>query len=232
MQNDARKRVHHRRERRNRKNVARYFNRALLRLLRDFLHALRMRHVAHVPDIAENSPRVWLEQRGKLAIVIPGARDGAFIDGPRIRTEARPPRRNVRLRAIESHVALALLLGVVERMRVEKRPHELPADIFEAEFEVSVLVNRVMAAVERRSADIHALLFSDLLGADQPRRIARPCGGNRGVERMRGCVAQRDTRLGGFDERFWKCAGRCGYGCRHGCPAFYTAAQLRSASSV
>ena len=44
--------------------------------------------------------------------------------------------RNVGLDAVQADVALALLLGIVEGMSVEKGPDELAADVFEAEFEM------------------------------------------------------------------------------------------------
>ena len=53
--------------------------------------------------------------------------------------EEKRKRRNVGLGAVESDVALALLFGIVKRMRVEKGPDELAADVFEAEFEMGVL---------------------------------------------------------------------------------------------
>jgi len=46
------------------------------------------------------------------------------------------------LGAVEADVPLALLLGIVEGMRVEERPDELAADVFKAEFEVGVLGRR------------------------------------------------------------------------------------------
>jgi len=56
---------------------------------------------------------------------------------------------DVGLRAVEADVALALLLRIVEGMRVEKGPDELAGDIFEAEFEMGVLENGVMSACRR-----------------------------------------------------------------------------------
>ena len=76
------------------------------------------------------------------------------------------------MRAIKAHVALALLLGIIERMRVQEGPHTLSADIFEAEFKVRVLINGVMPAVVRGGANCHALLIGDFFCANQPRRIA------------------------------------------------------------
>ena len=51
-------------------------------------------------------------------------------------------RRDVGLRAIEADVTLALLLGIIERMRVQEGPDELAADVFQAEFEMGVLDRR------------------------------------------------------------------------------------------
>src|SRR5207245_11710536 len=83
---------------------------------------------------------------------------------------------NVSLRAVQADVALALLLGIVEGMRVKERPNELAADVFETKFEVRVLVNGVVAAVEGGGADVNALLVGDLFGVDEARRIAGACG--------------------------------------------------------
>ena len=74
-------------------------------------------------------------------------------------------RRNIGLRAIEPHVALALLLGIVERMRVKKGPDELAADVFQAEFEMRVLEDGVMAAVKGGGTDVEALLVGDFVRA-------------------------------------------------------------------
>ena len=51
MQHDAGKRVHHGGRRRDRQDVARDFDGALLRLAVHFLHALGVRHRADVPDV-------------------------------------------------------------------------------------------------------------------------------------------------------------------------------------
>ena len=75
------------------------------------------------------------------------------------------------MRAIQTHVALALLLGIVKGMGVQKRPHELPADVFKAEFEVSVLIDGVMAAEKSARTDIHPLFFGDFFRIDEPRRV-------------------------------------------------------------
>ena len=103
------------------------------------------------------------------------------------------------MRAVETDVALALLLGIVERMRVEERPDELAADIFEAEFEVGVLVDSVMAAVEGGGANVEALRVSDFFRADEARGVAGACGGDGGVERMSEGVAESDAGRSGFD---------------------------------
>ena len=68
------------------------------------------------------------------------------------------------MRLAQLHVALALLLGVVERVAVERAPHELPRHVLEAELERRVLVDGVVAGVEGQLADRLALLLGDLGG--------------------------------------------------------------------
>ena len=97
------------------------------------------------------------------------------------------------LSAIEADVALALLLGIIEGMRVEKRPDELAADVFEAEFEMSVLVDGMVAAVEGGGANVQALLIGDFFGGDKVRGIAGACGSDGGIERMQEGVAEGDA---------------------------------------
>src|SRR5215472_3308798 len=159
-----------------------------------------MGHGAYVPDVVENVAGVADQNSGEFAVVIPGAGDGPFIDFLGFFVEEEGHRRNVGLRAVEAYIALALLLGIVKRMGVKKRPDELAADVFEAEFEMSVLVDGVMAAVKRGGADVEALLVGDFFGSDQPRRVTGARGGNGGVERMRESVAESDAGWGGFDE--------------------------------
>ncbi len=52
------------------------------------------------------------------------------------------------MHVVHADVALALLLGIVEGMGVEEGPDEMAADIFEAEFEMGVLEDGVVAAVK------------------------------------------------------------------------------------
>jgi len=103
------------------------------------------------------------------------------------------------LRAVEANVTLALLLGIVKGMRVEKRPNELAADVFEAKFKMSVLVDGVMAAVEGGDADVEALLIGDFFGADEAGGITGAGGGNGGIKRVSEGVAESDARRRGFD---------------------------------
>ena len=103
------------------------------------------------------------------------------------------------MRAVEADVTLALLLGIVEGMGVEEGPDELAADIFEAEFEMGMLVDGVMAAVERGGADVEALLFGDFFGNDEARGVAGARGGDGGIVGMREGVAEGDAGGGGFD---------------------------------
>ena len=137
--------------------------------------------------------------------MIPGASDGAFVNRPLGRAELRAFGRHVGLGFIEPHVTLALLFGIIERMRVKKRPDELAADIFEAKFEMGVLENGVVSAIKSGRANIDALLFGDFLGADNARCITGARGGNRRIVRMREGIAQCDSRRSGFDGliRLW-----------------------------
>ena len=69
----------------------------------------------------------------------------------------------MRARLVESHVALALLLGVVERERVQEAPDELARDAGERELEGGVLVDGVVAALEGERTDVAALAIGDFV---------------------------------------------------------------------
>src|SRR5262249_6063604 len=165
----------------------------------DFLQAAGMRNRPDVPDVVEDFAGVVDEQSGELSVVVPGPRNGLLIDGARLLVEIEVDRRNVRLDAVHPNVALALLLGIVEGMRVQKRPDELAADVFQAELEVRVLIDGVMAAVKRGGADVQPLLVGDFLGLDEMRSVAGARRGNRGIKRMRESVAKRNARRSGLN---------------------------------
>src|SRR5215475_1696492 len=156
-----------------------------------------MRHRADMPDVVEDVACVSDQKSGKLAIVIPGACDRLLVDFFALFIEEKRDGRDVGLRAVEADVALALLLGIIERMRVKEGPDELAADVFEAEFKMRVLVDRVVAAVKRRGADAEALLVGNLFGSDEARRIAGARGGDGGIERMRESIPESDAELSG-----------------------------------
>ncbi len=166
------------------KNVARNFDGAFFGGALDFLEALGMGHRADVPDVVENVASVADQERGKFAIVVPGAGDGPFVHFLAFFIEEKRDGRYVSLGAVEAHVALALLLGIVERVRVKEGPDELAADVFKAEFEMSVLVDGVVAAVEGCGADVEALLVRDFFGADEARGVTGTGGGDGGIERV------------------------------------------------
>ena len=107
-----------------------------------------MQHRADVPEVVENVACVRDENGRKLAIIVPGAGDGVFVDLARGFVEEERRRRDVGLRPVETNVTLALLLGIVERVSVEKRPDKLPADVLQAEFEMRMLIDGVVAAVK------------------------------------------------------------------------------------
>ena len=159
----------------------------------DFLDALGVRHGADVPDVAEDGTGVVDEEKREFAVGVPGAGDGLFVDGAVGVVEEERRGWDVGLRAIEADVALALLLGIVEGVGMEKGPDELAADIFEAKFKVGVLVDGVMAAIESGGADVEALLVGDFFGDDQARGIASAGGGYGGIVGMREGVAESDS---------------------------------------
>jgi hypothetical protein len=98
--------------------------------------------------------------------MLPGAGDGLFVDRAGGSVEEKGCGRDVGLRAVEADVALALLLGIVEGMRVEERPDELAGNVFQAKFEMRVLVDGVMAAVKSGGADVEALLVCNFFRTD------------------------------------------------------------------
>src|SRR4029077_11954268 len=159
------------------------------------------RHRADIPNVREDAARVVLEQSCQFAVSVPGARDGTFENLSFCGAEMLGGRRNISQSAIEPDVTLALLLRVVERMRVQKRPHELAAYVLQAKFKMRVLINRMVARVVSRGAYRGALFFGDLVRRNQPWSVAGAGGGDSGVIRMRERIAQRDARNRLLDRR-------------------------------
>jgi hypothetical protein len=164
VQDDARHRVHHRGERRDRDHVARRLDRAFLGVALDLLQALGIGGRADVAQLLENRERVVLEQRRELGVAIPRAEARRFVDVQRFAAERRHECRAV----LQLDVALARLLGVVERIRVEERPDELPRDVLEAELEMCVLVDGVMPA-----SKVSAPIVSRCLSVISPAPMTR-----------------------------------------------------------
>ncbi len=96
------------------------------------------------------------------------------------------------MRFVEAHVALALLLGVVEREGVQEAPHELARDSRERELEGGVLIDGVVTALEGERADVAALAIGDLVDFDDARRVAGAGGRDRVVVGTLEPVAQPD----------------------------------------
>src|SRR5262249_49146994 len=140
VKDDAGKRMDHRGEGRDRQNIAGDFNGALFCGAFYFFQTLWMGHRPDMPNVALDASCVSGEKCRELAIVIPCAGDSLLVDGAAGFIEEKRSRRDERLDAIHAHVALALLLGIVKGMCMEKGPHKLPADIFQAEFESCVLI--------------------------------------------------------------------------------------------
>ncbi len=179
MENDAGDGMNHRGESGDGENVTSDFDGALFGGALDFVNVLGTGVGADVPDVSENCAGVGDQQSGELAVVVPGFDDGMFVDFSGVGVEVKIDGRNVGVDAVHANVALALLFGIVKGVRVEKRPDELAADIFEAEFEGGVLEDGVMTAVEGGGADVEALLVGDFFGSDEMVGVAGAGGGDR-----------------------------------------------------
>ena len=83
---------------------------------------------------------------------------------------------------------------------MQKRPHKLPAYVFHAKFEMRVLVDRVMPAIEGGRANIESLLVRDFVGIDQARGIAGARGGDGRIERVQEGVTQSHPRRARFHQ--------------------------------
>ena len=81
---------------------------------------------------------------------------------------------------------------------MKKGPHKLATDIFEAKFEMSVLINGVVAAKKRGCADLQPLLVSDFFRSDDARRVTGARRGDCRIVRMREVISQCDTWRGSF----------------------------------
>src|ERR1700737_5282828 len=84
-------------------------------------------------------------------------------------------------------------------MSVEKRPDKLPADVFETEFEVRVVIDGVVAAVKGGRGDVEALLIGDFVRMNEAGRIAGARSGDGRIEGMGKRVAKSYMRRGGLD---------------------------------
>jgi len=203
VEDDAGDGVDHRGESGDGKNVAGNFDGAFFGGALDFLDVLGAGVRANVPDVGENRASISDQERGKLTVIIPGFDNGLFVDFFARFAEIKIDWRNVGLDAVHANVALALLLGIVERMSVKEGPDELPADVFEAEFESGVLKDGVMAAVERSGANVEALFVCDFLGSDEMVGVAGAGGGDGRVKWVGEGISESDARGGGL---YW-CAG-------------------------
>ncbi len=81
---------------------------------------------------------------------------------------------------------------------MQKRPDELPADVFESKFKMRVLINGMVAAEKSGRANLQPLFVSNFFRANDPRRVTGARRGDRRIVRMREVISQRDTRRGSF----------------------------------
>jgi hypothetical protein len=174
----------HRGMRRDRKNVACDFDGAFFRCSLDFLDMFWIGVGADAPDIGEDCAGVTDEERREFAVVAPCTRDGLFEDFLCGFVEVKVHGRNIGLDAIHADVTLALLLGIIKRVRVKKGPHELATDIFETEFEGGMLEDGVMPAIKCSGANVKALFVSDLFWGYEVVCVTSASRGDCGIERM------------------------------------------------
>ena len=169
VQHDAGDGVHHRGERGEGDHVARRLDGLLLGLAGDALHPLLGGVRRQVPQLRHDAQGVRSQEVVEPAVGAPGPQDRPLVHAARLGPQAFGDEGP---HLVEAHEALGRLLGVVEGMRVQERPDELPAHVLEAELEVRVLVDRVVAPLEGEGADGLALGGGDLVGLDDAGRVA------------------------------------------------------------
>ena len=200
VENNAGDGMHHGGEGGYRKNVARDFDGAFFRTALDFIDALGVGHRADVPDIVENVAGIGNEEFREFFIRGPGFCDGLLVEGAGSGVKEKALAGDEGLHFVHADVALGLLFGIVEGMGVQERPDELATNIFEAEFEMGVLKDRVVAAVESGGADVEALFVGDFVRRNQVVRVAGAGSGYGGVVGVGEIVAEGNARRGGFDQ--------------------------------
>src|SRR4029453_9456523 len=106
---------------RDRNDIASGLDRLLLGFAREALAERAVGAALEVPEVAEDLARDRREPLGERAIGLPRALDRRGVDLARAAVQLG---RHVRGRLAELHVALTLLLGVVEREAVQHPPDE------------------------------------------------------------------------------------------------------------
>ena len=157
-------------------DVAGGLDRLLLRLTSEIAAEGHGLAVLEAPKLGQRALCDGLEAAGQLVVRRPSALHGPLVDGQCL---AREPARHMRLYGIEPHIALALLLTVVEGKGVQEAPDHLTREAGERELEGRMLVHRVVAAKEREGANALALFFGDFLCVDDAGRVAGAGGGDR-----------------------------------------------------
>jgi hypothetical protein len=193
-------------EGRHRQHVARHLLRPLLDLLGPTLAVVAAAGEACVEGFGGDRR----QRLGQRPVVGAHPLGGGAVDGERLAVE---PGDGVAA-LLDRHVALADLLGVVERVGVQEGPQEVAAHPVEGEDEVGVLEGGVVAgAVEVAGQPVAPLAAphhlvggladaGHLVGADDPlRRVAGAGGGDPGVVTLPEVPDQADDRLGRAEGR-------------------------------
>ena len=147
-----------------RQNVTGHLDGFFLHLPVNALAALLRAPVIDLPYVVERLPRASGKFLREQTVKLPGTLHGAHVHALRLPGQGR----NKGPRLVQAHVALTGLLRVIKRMAVQKVPHKLAGDVLQAELEVGVLKDGVVAAVEGGGADGEALFLGDLIRRDHP----------------------------------------------------------------
>ena len=172
-----------------RDDVARRLDRLLLGLAPDVAAERLALAILQPPEVRQDVERHPLEALRQLGVGPPRPEDRRREYLARLALQLRG---HDGARLVEHDVALALLLRVVERKRVQERPDQLAGDARERELEGCVLEHRMVSTVEGEGADPAALALGHLLGADDPIGVAGPRSGDRAVVGALGRGPQAD----------------------------------------
>ncbi len=196
MQDQTGKGMHHRGEGADGNHIPRHLDRFLLGLASDLLPSRLGGTRGDVPDVAHDLRGVGEQDLRETRVGRPGFFHRRLVDRPPFCGQSL---RNIGPGLAQLHETLRRLFGVVEGVRMQEGPHEMPRDVLETELEGRVLEDRVMTRGEGQGTDGLPLPFGDLRILDHPRRIAGARGRDRPVVGAGTSGTQRDFGRAGDD---------------------------------